>query len=141
MRRVKSFGVMLTEWMDPGFEVNIKGKARSVQRRCKSKKHIDFSRKRVTRSQSKKCKAMVGRRKMTPDNNVSGVGGKEDSPLLSESLNTTASVRKLAEESIELGELLGLKVVANKEDAIKRITESLKKARVPKSTSKTKRAV
>jgi len=127
--------------MDPGFEVNIKGKARSVQRRCKSKKHIDFSRKMVTRSQSKKCKEMAGRSKIILKSNVSGVGGKEGSPLESTSVNTTESVRKLAEESIELGELLGLKVVANKEDAIKRITESLKKARVPKSTSKTKRAV
>jgi len=122
----------------PRFEGITKKKARSGQRSCKSKTHIDFSKKRVTRSQSKKCKAMVGRRKMTPDNNVSGVGGKEDSPLLSESLNTTASVRKLAEESIEIGELLGLKVVANKDIAIKRITDSLKKARIQKATNKSK---
>ena len=95
----------------------------------------------MTRSQSKKCKEMAGRSKIILKSNVSGVGGNEGSPLESESVNTTESVRKLAEESIELGELLGLKVVANKEDAIKRITESLKKARVQKSTSKTKGAV
>ena len=45
---------------------------------------------------------------------------------------------KLAEESLEVGELLGIKVVANKENAIKRITQSLKNARVPKSSHKTK---
>jgi len=122
----------------PAFEDITKRRARSGQRSCKSKTHIDSSRKRVTRIQSKKCKAMVGRRKLTPDNNVSGVGGKEDSPLQSESLNTTASVRKLAEESIEIGELLGLKVVVNKENAIKRITDSLKKARIQKATNKSK---
>jgi len=67
----------------------------------------------------------------------SGSEGEEVSPLESESVKTTESMRKLAEDSLAMGELLGLKVVANKENAIKRITQSLKSARVPKSNYKT----
>jgi len=106
----------------PGFEVTTKGKVSSVQRGINSKSHIDFVRKRVTRSQSKKCKELAGRSKKRLNSNVSGLGGKEGSPLKSKTVNTTESVRKIAEESLVLGELLGLKVVANKENAIKRIT-------------------
>ena len=64
--------------------------------------------------------------------------GREESPFDSASVKTTESMRKVAVESLELGELLGLKVVANKENAIKRITQSLKSARVPKSNHITK---
>ena len=46
-------------------------------------------------------------------------------------------MRNIAEEALEIGEMLGLKVVANKGAAVKRITESLKNARISKSTHKT----
>ena len=66
----------------------------------------------------------------------SGSEREEDSPLTSDSIRTTESMRKLAEDSLEVGELLGLKVVAHKENAIKRITQSLKNARVSQSIHK-----
>ena len=84
----------------------------------------------------KKCNELSKRRSMR-FNYDSGSEGEEVSPLESESVKTTESMRKLAEDSLAMGELLGLKVVANKEDAIKRITQSLKSARVPKSNYKT----
>jgi len=120
----------------PGFEGITKGKIRPAQRRSNSNNHISFIRRRETRSQSKKCKVMAGRSKKLLSSNGSGLGGKEGSPLNSETANTTESVRKIAEESLEIGELLGVKVVANKENAIKRITESLKKARVSQARKK-----
>jgi len=42
---------------------------------------------------------------------------------------TTYSMRKLAEDSLQIGNILGLKVIANKENAIRRITGSLKEER------------
>ena len=47
-------------------------------------------------------------------------------------------MRKLAEESLEVGELLGLKAIANKEIAVKRITQSLKSVRTSRSNCKPK---
>jgi len=42
---------------------------------------------------------------------------------------TTDSLAKLAKESLDVGSLLGVKVCANEEAALKRITVSLKKER------------
>jgi len=46
---------------------------------------------------------------------------------------TTDSMRKLAEESLAIGETLGLKIIAGKEEAIRRITDSLKVEKKKKS--------
>jgi len=117
-------------------EVINKMKLSSVQQRCSRKKHIHCLGRRVTRSQAKKCNELLERRRSMRNSGVSGSEGEKETTLESESIKTTASMRKLAEESLEVGELLGLKVVANKENAIKRITQSLKNARVSKSIHK-----
>jgi len=39
---------------------------------------------------------------------------------------TTESMRKLAEESLAIGEILGIKVIAKEKEAKRRITDSLK---------------
>jgi len=46
---------------------------------------------------------------------------------------TTESMRKLAEESLAIGEILGMKITAGKKEAIRRITDSLKVERKRKS--------
>ena len=46
---------------------------------------------------------------------------------------TTESMRKLAEESLAIGEILGMKIIARKKEAIRRITDSLKVERKRKS--------
>ena len=46
---------------------------------------------------------------------------------------TTESMRKLAEESLAIGEILGLKIIAGKKEAIRRITDSLKVEKKRKS--------
>jgi len=60
---------------------------------------------------------------------------------LSETVLTTESIRKMAEETLEVGEMLGLKVVANRKNAIKRIAQSLQNARVLQPVHKTRQAV
>ena len=121
------------------FEVEdiTKVKESSVRLECSRKNHIICSGKRVTRSQSRMCKEVTGSKKSIRNRGVSDSEGRNESPSGSSSVKTTESMRKMAVESLELGELLGVKVVANKENAIKRITQSLKSARVPKSNHKT----
>jgi len=54
---------------------------------------------------------------------------REECPHEGESPSTTDSMIKLAKESLEMGKVLGIKVIANKENAPIRITESLKASR------------
>ena len=117
----------------PGFEVNTKERVRLARQGRNSKIHVDCIGKRVTRSQSRQCKEQAGKSKSLRNKSVSGLQGRVESPYGSNSGDTTESMRKLAEDALELGELLGLKVVAHKKNAIKRITQSLKTARVPQS--------
>lgn len=48
--------------------------------------------------------------------------------------DTTESMKKLAEEALRIGEILGVKVIAKKGNAIKRITDSLKEDKRKRST-------
>jgi len=73
---------------------------------------------RVTRSQIKKGK------KQTVRYPTKGAGTSSR-----KSIETTESMRKLAEEALEIGEILGVKVISHKANAIKRITDSLKSNR------------
>ena len=69
------------------------------------------------------------KRKEASNRKVLSKGVREAQIQGSESVKTSESLRKLAEESIEIGELLGVKVIANRENVVKRITQSLKSAR------------
>ena len=42
------------------------------------------------------------------------------------STDTTESMKQLAEDALAMGELLGVKVISHKANAVKRITDSLK---------------
>ena len=42
------------------------------------------------------------------------------------SIETTGSMRREAEEALRVGEMLGIKVVRHRENAVKRITSTLK---------------
>jgi len=41
-------------------------------------------------------------------------------------LNRTESMKQLAEEALKVGELLGVKVISHRANAVKRITDSIK---------------
>uniref|UniRef100_A0A7C9D2S7 Uncharacterized protein n=2 Tax=Opuntia streptacantha TaxID=393608 RepID=A0A7C9D2S7_OPUST len=50
----------------------------------------------------------------------------EDSHCSRQSIESTESMKQLAEEALKVGELLGVKVISHRANAVKRITESLK---------------
>ena len=51
---------------------------------------------------------------------------KKGSPREADSTKTTESMFKLANEALEFGEKLGIRVISKRENALKRITNSLK---------------
>ena len=50
----------------------------------------------------------------------------EGSPQGSESTKTSESIVKIAREALEVGKILGVKVIGNEANALKRITGTLK---------------
>ena len=56
-----------------------------------------------------------------------------DSPVGRQSIETTESMFKLAEEALQMGDLLGVKVIGHRDNAVKRITDTLKSSRVTRS--------
>jgi len=118
----------------PGFEGIIPTKVSSDKKGSALKRHIDLIERRVTRSKTKQSKELAGRSRSNLVRNVSVKEGKEYSPQESDPEKTIDSMRKLAEESLKVGEMLGIKVIANKENAVKRITQTLKISRASRST-------
>jgi len=82
--------------------------------------------KRMTRSQVKKTKTQVSRRQSNTVRTRAGKLNVEVSPTGRLSIDTTESMKKLAEKALAVGELLGVKVISHKANAVKRITDSLK---------------
>jgi len=80
----------------------------------------------VTRSLTKQCKGYVIRRQSIEINSTSGKEMKKGSPREADSTKTTESMFKLANEALEFGEKLGIRVISKRENALKRITNSLK---------------
>uniref|UniRef100_A0A7C9AL09 Uncharacterized protein n=1 Tax=Opuntia streptacantha TaxID=393608 RepID=A0A7C9AL09_OPUST len=82
--------------------------------------------KRVTRSRVRsKDSAARGQKKFNAD--YSEEPSKEQSPQTTSSTETSESVALLAKEALEIGNLLGVKVVGKEKGALKRLTASLKK--------------
>ena len=77
---------------------------------------------RVTRSQLRKTRTQVTGRNITGRKNTvasSNTGGRQ-------SIESTESMKQLAEEALKVGELLGVKVISHRANAVKRITDTLK---------------
>ena len=130
----------------PGFEslINSEGGGASIHlevddsnptnampcRERKANKQINVqSDKRVTRSQTKQRKESVLRRQSNTTKCTSGKERKEISPSGGDSAKTTDSMLKLANEALAIGEVLGIRVISKRENALKRITSSLKSKR------------
>jgi len=95
---------------------------------------------RMTTSQAKKVKVSTERIWKILSSFASFNGSREDSPQSSKSPKTTENIAKLAKESLDIGEILGVKVIDKKEAALKRITSSLKEQRRVRASQKTKRS-
>ena len=85
---------------------------------------------RVTRSQSRKIIAVGIRCQTGAIRTSSGdhSDARRDKPTTS--IDTTESIAKMAEKALEIGNMVGLKIIDKKEVALKRIKSSLKKERV-----------
>jgi len=59
--------------------------------------------------------------------------GVEGSPKGGDSASTTESIVKLARESIEIGKVLGIKVISNEAIALKQMTATIKNSRLPRT--------
>jgi len=110
----------------PGLEDISTAEESPVRKGKALKNQIDLSEKRVTRSQSKLNKVSATNSECILNKNVSGVGVRVGSPFGSKSARTTDSIAKLAEEALEVGELLGIKVIANKENALRGSPKALR---------------
>ena len=69
------------------------------------------------------------RRRCININCTLGKARKEGSPSGDDTAKTTESMLKLANEALEIGEVLGLRVISKRKNALKRITSSLKNKR------------
>ena len=118
-----------------GFEATNTVEFSPVQKEKALKRHLDLIEKRVTRSQTKQNKESVVRSQKILSRVATGKGTREGGPQESE--KTTVSMAKLAKESINVGKLLGLKVIDKEEAALKRITKSLKSERKARLNQKT----
>jgi len=113
-----SFGKSESEGAPPGFEGQVLkqvGVARKRNGRCS--KGFQEEEKRVTRSQLRKRSA-----------HTDGYSNRlvKSSIERRTSIETTDSMRREAEEALRVGEILGIKVVSHRENAVKRITSTLK---------------
>ena len=94
---------------------------------------IDHSAKRLTRSQVKQSKKNEAVNQSTLDRMTSRKKGVEGSPKGGDSASTTESIVKLARESIEIGKVLGIKVISNEAIALKQMTATIKNSRLPRT--------
>jgi len=121
----------------PGFENTATKTGRAKQKgKSTSRKGKSGEVKRFTRSQLRRKIALNGgftrsqlRKKVALNG---GARTKAKSELLGRrnSIETTDSMKQTAEEALQVGELLGVKVISHPENAIKRITDTLKASRV-----------
>jgi len=99
--------------------------ANSLRKRNAIKQLHVQSTKRVTRSQSKQGRGPVSKRQSIL-NHSAGKGRMEGILSEGDSAHTTESLRNLANEALAISEVLGIKVIDKRENAIRSITRSLK---------------
>jgi len=84
---------------------------------------------RVTRSQMRKAKSKVTGRHSSVARKRDDMKVVKASPCDRHSIESTESMKQLAEEALKVGEMLGIKVISHRANAVKRITDSLKAKR------------
>jgi len=112
----------------PGFEgFAVRNDNISEEDLARSERVYTGGGRRITRSQVKKARTQASR----GQSNVVKVGRKsvKDSHIGRKSTDTSESMKKIAEEALAVGELLGIRVISHKANAVKRITDSIKAKR------------
>ena len=126
------FGIA-EEAVPPGFVITTVPEASPARKLKGKRRFIDQSAKRMTRSQVKQSKKNEASNNSALDRMASRRKGVEGSPQGGDSASASESILKLAGESIEIGKVLGIKVISNGAKAIKRITGSIKSNRIPRT--------
>ena len=88
-----------------------------------------MSERRLTRSQAKRKRELLTRNQKIKSNVSIGRRRREACSQASKSPETTESIANLAKESLEMGKVLGLKVIGKEEVAVKGLISSLKNER------------
>jgi len=111
----------------PGFEGSAAQNVTMNEKGLASREHpAPVVGKRMTRSQTKKTRTQVSKGQSTVVRTRAGKNNVKDSPIGRLSTDTTESMKQLAEDALSVGEMLGIKVISHRANAVKRITDSLK---------------
>ena len=113
----------------PGFE-DVNATEGSLTRKGKKqKKPLAVPGKRITRSQAKSSKEVGVCQQVISNKNGPDTGEKEGKHHDGKDVSSSDSITKLVKESFEVGELLGLRVIGNKDEAIRSFADRLRKER------------
>jgi len=113
----------------PGFEGINAVEGRSTRKGKSKKGRLVIAERRVTRSQAKVRKEASAFIQNSLNKSKPVIGDKEGSPRDSGDTNNSDSITKLVRESFEVGEMLGVRVIGNKDEAIKNFAERLRSER------------
>ena len=81
---------------------------------------------RVTRSQMRKAKTQATVKHSAVKKRGDGIKNVKVKHCDRQSIESTESMKKLAEEAFRVGEILGIKVISHRANAVKGITDSIK---------------
>uniref|UniRef100_A0A7C9ESH6 Uncharacterized protein n=1 Tax=Opuntia streptacantha TaxID=393608 RepID=A0A7C9ESH6_OPUST len=112
----------------PGFERQVAACDNGDGNEMAEDRQRNSAGRRVTRSQSKKSVAQASRKQRTSGRKISKKKNEQDftGRKSVDSVETTESMKQLAEEALRVGEILGIKVIKHKANAIKGLTDSIK---------------
>ena len=113
----------------PGFEGINAVEGRSTCKGKSQKGRLVIAERRVTRSQAKVRKEASAFIQNSLNKSKPVIGDKEGSPRDSGDTNNSDSITKLVRESFEVGEMLGVRVIGNKDEVIKNFAERLRSER------------
>ena len=89
--------------------------------------HVDsLAGSRVTRSQMRKAKTQATVKHSVVKKRGDGIKNVKVKHCDRQSIESTESMKKLAEEALRVGEMLGIKVISHRATAVKGITGSIK---------------
>ena len=118
----------------PGFEGDGEMNGALGKQGKAKRRHVDpIAGIRVTRSQMRKAKSKATGRHSSVARKRDDMNYVKDNPCDRHSIESTESMKQLAEEALKVGEVLGIKVISHRANAVKRITDSLKANRATSS--------
>ena len=113
----------------PGFKDINATEGRLTRKGKKQKEPLAVPGKRITRSQAKSSKEAGVSQQIISNKNGPDTGEKEGKHQDGKDVSSSDSITKLVKESFEVGELLGLRVIGNKDEAIKSFADRLRRER------------